>query len=68
MKDFYTIDETEKGINTFLPLSKRIQANYRKQGLLQFLKVGRQIYYRSEHLRQLFLKLEKKETPPKVDK
>ena len=58
MHDYYTIEETEKGIDEFLPIPKRTQANYRKQGLLQFLKVGRQIYYRSEHLRQLFLKLE----------
>ena len=63
MKDYYTIDETEKGIDGFLPIPKRTQANYRKQGLLQFLKVGRQIYYRSEHLENLFLKLEKQSQP-----
>jgi len=66
MKDYYTINETEKGIDGFLPIPRSTQANYRKKGLLQFLKVGRQIYYRSEHLENLFLKLEELATEPKV--
>jgi len=68
MKDYFTIVETEKGIKGFLPIPKRTQANYRKQGLLQFLKIGKQIYYRSEHLQNLLLKLEQISQPkPKVN-
>jgi len=63
MTDYYTINETEKGIEGFLPIPKRTQANYRKQGLLQFLKIGKQIYYRSEHLQNLLLKLEQISQP-----
>lgn len=58
MKDYYTIEETEKGIDGFLPIPKTTQSKYRKEGLLVFIKVGRQIYYRNEHLKQLFVKLE----------
>jgi hypothetical protein len=65
MNDYYTIEETEKGIDGLLPIPKRTQANYRKQGLLQFLKVGRQIYYRLEHLNNLFSKLENLAVHPK---
>jgi len=60
MKEYFTIDETEKGIEGFLPIPKITQANYRKQGLLHYIKVGRQIYYKTEHLRHLFVKLEQK--------
>ncbi|HEO99660.1 MAG TPA: DNA-binding protein [Epsilonproteobacteria bacterium] len=58
MKDYYTIEETEKGINGFLPIPRTTQSKYRKDGLLVFIKVGRQIYYRTEHLKDLFIKLE----------
>lgn len=67
MNGYFTIEETEKGIDGFLPIPKRTQANYRKQGLLQYLKVGRQIYYRSEHLNNLFSKLENLAAQPKAD-
>jgi len=62
MKYFYTIEETEKGIEGILPIPKRSQSNYRKKGLLKFIKVGRQIYYKHEYLQELLLKLEQSST------
>jgi ribosomal protein S1 len=67
MKDYYTIEETEKGIEGFLPIPKITQANYRKQGLLHYIKVGRQIYYKTEHIKQLFLSLESKSMNTKAE-
>lgn len=58
MRDYHTIDEIEKGIDGFLPIPKRTQSKYRKEGLLKFFKLGRQIYYRTEHLKEFFIKLE----------
>jgi hypothetical protein len=57
-KEYYTIDDVAQGINEFIPIPKRSQANYRKKGLLPHLKVGRQIYYTKQHLKQLFISLE----------
>jgi len=56
--EYYTIDDVAQGISEFIPVPKRSQANYRKKGLLPHIKIGRQIYYTSEHIKQLFLNLE----------
>ncbi len=56
--NYHTIKDIENGINGFVPIPKRTQARYRKDGLLPFFRIGRQIYYRNEHLEYLFTKLE----------
>ncbi len=56
--EYYTIKDIESGSSNYMPIPKRTQARYRKEGLLAYIKIGRQIYYTSEHIKQLFLNLE----------
>jgi len=65
--EYYTIDDVAKGIIGFIPIPKRSQANYRKKGLLPHIKIGRQIYYSPEHIKQLFSTLESKSIDSKAE-
>jgi hypothetical protein len=65
--NYYTIKEIESGSSNFMPIPKRTQARYRKEGLLPFFRIGRQIYYKNEHLEYLFSKLEQHTVFKKAD-
>ena len=58
MKEYYTIEDIEAGKAGVLPISKRTQARYRKEGILPYIKIGRRIFYSQKHIEQLFKALE----------
>ena len=58
MKQYYTIEELEDGQAGVLPISRRTQARYRKNGLLPYIKIGRRIFYSQKHIEHLFKALE----------
>ena len=62
MKKYYSIEELEAGLQEILPISKRTQARYRKEGLLPYIKIGRRIFYSKKHIEYLFNQLEAQNT------
>jgi predicted site-specific integrase-resolvase len=58
LKEYFTVDEIESGVAGVLPISKRTQARYRKEGLLPYIKIGRRIFYSKKHIEHLFKMLE----------
>ena len=65
MKKYYSIEELEAGLQEILPISKRTQARYRKEGLLPYIKIGRRIFYSKKHIEYLFNQLEAQNTANK---
>ena len=59
---YYTIKDVSNGI-AGIKIPESTQRQYRKKGILHFIKIGRNIYYKSEYLQELLLRLEKQTQP-----
>ena len=62
---YYTIKDVANGV-VGIRIPESSQRQYRKKGILRFIKIGRSIYYKPEYLQELLLRLEK-QTQPKAD-
>jgi len=59
---YYSSKDISNGIEGMMKIPETTQRIYRKKGLLRFVKIGRQIYYKREYLSELLLQLEQSPT------